>query len=127
MNDLEECRETVHVVELPREGGGEVESEAVDVHLEHPVTQAVHDELERARVGHVERIAAAGVVHVVARALRHEAVVGGVVDAAETERRPQVIALRRVVVDHVEDHLDAGLVEGLDHGLELGDLGSGGS
>ncbi len=30
-----------------------------------------------------------------------------------------MVALRRVVVDHVEDHLDAGPVHGLDHGLEL--------
>ena len=28
----------------------EVEAEAVDVHLGHPVAQAVHDELERLRV-----------------------------------------------------------------------------
>ena len=116
------AREAVHVVELSGEGGSEVEAEAVDVHLEDPVAQAVHDELERARMGHVQRIAAARVVHVVARAVGHEPVVGGVVDAAEGQRRTQVIALCRVVVDDVEDHLDSGLVQRLDHGLELGDL-----
>ena len=31
-------------------------------------------------------------------------------------------ALAGVVVDHVQDHLDARLVQGLDHGLELADL-----
>ena len=35
------------------------------------------------------------------------------------ERGPEVIALRGVVVDHVEDHLDAGAVERLHHLLEL--------
>ena len=75
-----------------------------------------------ARMGHVERVAAPGVVHAVARAVRHQPVVGGVVDAAEGQGRPQVIALRRVVVHDVEDDLDARLVKGLDHGLELGDL-----
>ena len=33
-----------------------------------------------------------------------------------------MVALGRVVVDHVQDDLDVGLVEGLDHGLELLDL-----
>ena len=50
VDDVEERRQAVDVVELARQRGGEVEAEAVDVHLEHPVAQAVHDELERARV-----------------------------------------------------------------------------
>ena len=45
-----------------------------------------------------------------------------VVDAAERQRRPQVVALGGVVVDHVEDDLDAGRVQRLDHRLELGHL-----
>jgi len=52
-------------------------------------------------------------------------VVGDVVDAAQRQRRPEMVALRRVVVDHVEDHLDAGAVEALHHGLELADLAAG--
>jgi hypothetical protein len=109
-------------VELAGEGGGEVEAEAVDVHLEDPVAEAVHDQLEGPRMGHVERVAAPSVVHAVARAVRHQPVVGGVVDAAEGQGRPQVVALRRVVVHDVEDDLDARLVKGPDHRLELGDL-----
>ena len=46
-------------------------------------------------------------------------VVGAVVDAAERQRRPEMIALGRVVVDHVEDDLDAGRVQRLDRLLEL--------
>ena len=111
VDDVEEGGEPVHVVQLAGQRGREVEAEAVHVHLEHPVAQAVHQELDRARVPHVERVAAAGVVDVEARVLGGQAVVGRVVDAAEAERRPEVVALGGVVVDHVEDHLDAGAVQ----------------
>ena len=60
----------------------------------------------------------AGEVHVVARVGR-QAVIGGVVDAAHRERRPHLVALGGVVVDHVEDHLEPGGVHGPDHHLEL--------
>jgi hypothetical protein len=122
MDHVEEGGETIHVVELSGEGGGEVEAEAVHVHLKDPVAQAVHDQLEGAGMGHVERVAAPRVVHAVAGAVREQPVVRGVVDAAEGQGRSQMIALRRVVVHDVEDDLDARLVEGLDHGLELGHL-----
>ena len=46
MDHVEEGGEAIHVVELAGEGGGEVEAEAVDVHLEDPVAEAVHDQLE---------------------------------------------------------------------------------
>jgi hypothetical protein len=94
------------------------------VHLLDPVPQAVHDELQRPRVGHVQRVAAAGEVHVVA-AVVGQPVVGGVVDPAEAERGPQVVALGRVVVDDVEDDLDPLLVEDLHHRLELVDVTAG--
>ena len=35
------------------------------------------------------------------------------------QRRPELVAFGGVVVDHVEDHLDAGLVQRLDGLLEL--------
>ena len=60
-------RQPIDVVQLAREGAGQVEAEAVDVHLEHPVAQAVHDQLQHLRTLHVERVAAAGEVDVVAR------------------------------------------------------------
>jgi hypothetical protein len=61
--------EPVDFEELARQRRGEIEAEAVDVHLEHPVAQRVHDELQHARVLHVEGVAATGEVHVVARVL----------------------------------------------------------
>ena len=71
---------------------------------------------------HVERVAAAGEVHVVARVGR-EPVVAGVVDPPERERRAELVPLGRVVVDDVQDHLDPGRVQRPDHHLELADGG----
>ena len=119
LDEVEERRQPVDVVQLAGERGGQVEAEAVDVHLGHPVPQAVHDQLQHVRVAHVQAVAGARVVHVVARVVGVEPVVGGVVDAPERQHRAQVVALGRVVVDDVEDHLDAGLVQGLHHLLEL--------
>ena len=118
MDDVEEGAQAVDLEQLAGQRAGQVEAEAVDVHLEHPVAQAVHDELQDVRVGHVQRVAAAGEVHVVARVGR-QAVVGGVVDAAHRERRPHLVALGGVVVDHVEDHLEPRGVHRPDHHLEL--------
>ena len=119
LDDVEERRQPIDVVQLPGERRSEVEAEAVDVHLRDPVAQAVHQELEDVRMAHVQAIAAAGVVHAVARRVGDLPVVGRVVDPAEGERRAQVIPLGGVVVDHVEDHLDAGGMERAHHGLEL--------
>jgi len=109
-------------VQLPCQCGGEIEPEAVDVHVQDPVPKRVHDQLERVGVADVEAVAAAGVVEVDGRVAVIEAVVGGVVDAAEGQRRAERAALGGVVIDDIQDHLDAGRVQRLDHGLELGDV-----
>ncbi len=95
------------------------------MHLGHPVAQAVHDQLERLGIAHVEAVAGAGGVVVEAGIVVHQPVVAAVVQALERQGGTQVVALGGVVVDHVEDDLDAGGVEGLDHGLELLDLAPG--
>ena len=46
-------------------------------------------------------------------------VIGGVVDALERQRRAAFVAFGRVVVDDVEDDLEAGLVEARHHLLEF--------
>ena len=122
MDHVEERRQPVDVEELARERRREVEAEAVDVALDHPVAQRVHDQPQDARVDRVERVAGAGEVHVVARVVGHQPVVGGVVDPLERQHRPEVVALGGVVVDDVEDHLDPGAVQRLDHPLELAHL-----
>jgi len=101
LDQVEERRQPVDVVQLARQGRRQVEPEAVDVHVEHPVAERVHDELQHVRVAHVEAVAGAGVVHVVLRRVRHEPVVRRVVDAAERQHRTHVVALGGVVVDHV--------------------------
>src|SRR4030095_6376680 len=93
MDHVEEGGEAIHVVELTGEGRGEVEAETVHVHLEDPVAQAVHDQLEGAGMGHVEGVAAPRVVHAVAGAVRDQPVVGGVVDAAEGQGRGKLSGL----------------------------------
>ena len=125
MDDVEERREPVDVVQLARQRRRQIEAEAVDVHLGDPVAQAVHDELQHLRMAHVQAVAGAGVVHVVARLVGHQPVVGGIVDAAEAQHRAQVVALGGVVVDHVEDHLDARAVQRLHHRLEFRHLRAG--
>ena len=92
------------------------------MHLLDPVVQAVEDELLDDRVVRVDRVAAAGVVHVVLPLRRMQQVVGVVLEALEADRRPEMVALTGVVEDDVEDHLDPRLVERLDHVPELGDL-----
>ena len=119
LDEVEEGRQPVDVVELAGQGGGQVEAEAVDVHLDHPVAQRVHDQLQHVGVAHVEAVAGAGGVEVEAAVVVDQPVVGGVVEALERQHRAHVVALGGVVVDHVEDHLDAGVVQGLDHLLEL--------
>src|SRR5271165_6573466 len=71
---------------------------------------------------YVKAVAAAGVVQVDRRVAVTKPVVGGVVDAAEGQRRTERARLRGVVVDDVEYHLDACLVQRFHHRLEFGDL-----
>ena len=119
LHEVEEHRQPVDVVELPGQGGREVEPEPVDVHLGDPVPQRVHDQLQGVRIADVERVARARVVHVVLLVVLDQAVVRGVVDAPQRERRAHVVALGGVVVDDVEDDLDVGVVQVAHHRLEL--------
>ena len=108
---LEQRRVRQHLaVAAPPEDRGEVEAEAVDVHLGHPVAQRGQDLVAHHRVVAVERVAAARVVEVPPR-LRVEEVVGRVVEAAPAEGGAPLVALAGVVEDDVEDHLEARLVE----------------
>jgi len=119
VDQVEERGEPVDRVELPGQRRGEVEAEAVDVHLEHPVPQRVHDQPQGLVRADVEAVPGAGGVVVELRLVGHHPVVVEVVDAAERQRRAEVVALGGVVVDHVEDDLDPRPVQLLDHRLEL--------
>ena len=122
LHQVKEGGPHVHVVLLPGERRGEVEPEPVHMHLRHPVPQRLHDELQDPWAGHIRPIPTRAVVEVAALVGVGEPVVGGVVNAAERQRCAPVVALRGVVVHHVQDDLDARLVQRLDHRLELTNL-----
>ena len=63
----------------------------------------------------VEAVPGAGVVGVEPLVVVLELVIGAVVDAAHRQGGPQVVALGGVVVDDVEDHLDAGRADRRTH------------
>ena len=65
-------------MELARQAGGQVEAEAVDVHVGDPVAERVEDELEDMGLAHIEGVARTGGVEVVPGAF-DQAVVGAVV------------------------------------------------
>ncbi len=119
LDEVEERGQPVHLVELPGQRGGQVEAEAVDVHLQHPVAQRVHDELQHVRVAHEQAVAGPGGVEVQLRLVVDEPVVGAVVDAPEAQGGAELVAFGGVVVDDVEDDLDARLVQRANQGLEL--------
>jgi hypothetical protein len=75
------------------------------------------------RIPGIQGIAGAGEIAVVALILLHEPVVGGVVGAPQADGRPQVAPLAGVVVHDVDDDLEPGFVQCLDHVFELRDLG----
>ena len=104
------------------EHGGQVEPEAVDVHLHGPVVEAVDDQLAHHGMVAVEGVVAAGEVQVAARIVGVEQVVDAVVQSPVGEGGSVRAPLGRVVEHHVQDHLDAGGVQGLDHLLELAHL-----
>ena len=60
MNNVEKRAKAIDFIEFPRQGAGEVEAEAVHMHVGNPIAQAVHDQLQDPRMAHIEGIAAAG-------------------------------------------------------------------
>ena len=90
------------------------------MHLERPVAQRFHDHLQHARMIRVERIAGPGEVLIEAPVVL-QPVIGEIVDAAERQCRTKVIALAGVIVNDIENDLDAGLVQPLDRCLKFGD------
>src|SRR5690242_3014606 len=72
VNNIEERREPILVVQTARECRGEVKAKPIGMHVQHPVAQAVHDQLQGARVQHVQAVASASVIHIEARAIGHQ-------------------------------------------------------
>ena len=91
------------------------------MHLLRPVAERVHHELQAVRMAHVQAVPRSRVVQVVAAILLRHPVVRGVVEALEGQHGAAVVPLGGVVVDDVEDDLDAGGMQRLHHALELAD------
>ena len=69
----------------------------------------------------LERIAGAGEILIVTRLIGQQPIIGGIVDAAITQRRAHMVALTGVVVDDIQDHLDSSIVQRRDGRAKIGD------
>ena len=118
--DVPDHRRTGHHVArgVTREDRGEIEAEAVHMHLGDPVAEAVQNEAADDGMVGIEGVAGAAVVGV-AGAVGVEDVVGVVLQAAEAERRSALVALGGVVEDNVEDDFQGRPVQRLNHVPEL--------
>ena len=67
----------------------------------------------------VERVATAGVVHVIASVIGRQLVVGTVINAPHGQGGSHLVALGGVVVDHVQNHFNAFGMECRHHHFEL--------
>src|SRR5471030_906311 len=117
---VEEPAAFIETVGLAAEDSGKIKAETVHVHLGDPVAQAVGDHLQHARMRQVERVARTGIVDVITLVVG-QTIVRSVIDTLERQRRPALVAFGGVVVDHVENDLEAGFVKAVDHLLEFRD------
>ena len=67
----------------------------------------------------LKRIARPGVIDVVALLVGQQPVIRRVVDSLEGQGRPTLVAFGGVVVDHIQNDLEAGIVKARHHLLEL--------
>ena len=110
-------------VGVTTERGRQVEAEAVDLDVVEPVAQRVEHESLRGGQREVDGVAASGHVDVVA--VGHLSVVRRIVESAQRRGRPAGTLLGGVVVDDIQDDLETGFVQQLDHALELAQHGTG--
>src|SRR4030095_6442242 len=83
VNDIEERAKAIDFVQLARQGGSKVESKAIDVHVQHPVAEAVHDELQYLRALHVQCVPAAREIQVVPPFFRYQSIAREIVHSAQ--------------------------------------------
>jgi hypothetical protein len=97
---------------------GEVEAETIHVHLADPVAETVEDQSPAYGFIGVQRVAAPAVVGV-GRPVLPQEVVCVVRQSPEAQRRTGIVALRGMVVHDVQEDLDSGPVQRLDHIPEI--------
>src|SRR5205809_1055679 len=101
MNALKKWMLLVKPFLIPSKGCGQVESKSIDTRLGHPVTQAVHHELQRRRMQEVDRITSASEIDVEPRIFRGQSVVSPVIDPSKTQGGSKMISFCRVIVNDV--------------------------
>ena len=101
----------------------QIKTEPVNTHGFDPEPQAVEDHPHNKRMVYVQRVPAAGIVHVVARMIGLQPVIRRVIEAPKRQGRAKVIAFGGVVVDHVQNHFDPGVMEPIHHRTESGNTG----
>ena len=96
----------LHRVEIRPSGEnrGEIEAKAIHMHLFGPKSETFEDEVSNSRVIRIDRIAAAGKIEIMARAI--DEIIASIVDSSPGDRRLISFSFARVVVDDIEDHFD---------------------
>src|SRR5438309_11972045 len=89
---------------IARQRGCKIETESIDMNVQHPVTQAVGHQLQRARTEQSECVTRAGEIQIRARILRMQPVVTGVIDPTKAERWAARIAGGGMIVNEVQNH-----------------------
>ena len=117
----------VHFSALTGERRRQVETEAVDVHLGHPIAKRAQYQPQRFGMADVEAVTGARGIEIMTPVALDEPVIRGVVDTFQRQGRAEMVAFCRVVVDDVQDDFEPCGVERLDHRLELGDLATRGA
>ncbi len=73
----------------------------------------------------IHRVSGTRIIDIETFLIRQQAVVAGVIDAAEREGRAKFGALGGMIIDDVQNHLQAGVVQAGHHFLEFGIRGTG--
>src|SRR5437667_4337607 len=113
---------SVHTFVIARERRREIETKSVHMHFGDPITQAVHYQLQRARMQQVKRVAGAGEIQIEPWLVRLHPVIREIIDPAEAKRGAETVSLGSMIVNDVENYLDPGSVKAAHHRFELGDL-----
>ncbi len=85
----------------------QIEAKTVNAHLLDPEAQTVHDHAQHEGMRHIHRIAAARIIDIIARLSGYQAVIGRIVKTAIAQGWPAMVALGCVIIDHIENDLDA--------------------
>ncbi len=109
----------VEAVRLARKNRTQVKTEAVHVCLLYPIAQAVRDHLQHARMTEIDGVARSSIVDVVAFLVRQQTIIISVINSFEAQRRALFVAFSRVVVDDIQNYLQAGIVEASHHLFKL--------